>query len=161
MDRASIDPTPATATTGGFTPLVAPRGFVRLTGEFHLHEVRPVLAMRVTPDHLNSIRIAHGGLLATLADTALGVVLKRQLELPSPPATVSLTLDYLGGVREGDWAEAEVEVHKVGRRITNASCIVRVDGRAVVRASGVFMITDSSSRKPSSSTIRSTDRAAL
>ena len=124
----------------GYAPVPAPPGFVRHSGGCFLHEQRPVVALRVLAEHLNSIRIAHGGLLATLADTACGVVIKRALGLPVPPATVSLNVDYLGAVREGDWLEAEVEVLKVGRRITNASCMIRVSRRPVVRASGVFMM---------------------
>jgi uncharacterized protein (TIGR00369 family) len=125
MDALALE----TTAPEGFAVLDAPRGFVRRIGEFHVHDERPVLALRITADHLNSIGIAHGGLLATLADSAFGVVLKRQLKLAASPPTVSLAVDYLGPVREGDWVEAEVEVHKVGSRITNASCMVRASAR--------------------------------
>ena len=82
----------------------------------------------------------HGGFLATLADTAFGVMIKRELDLPVPPATVGLSVDYIGAVRDGDWAEAHVEIHKVGKRLTNASCLVKVGERTVLRASGVFIM---------------------
>jgi uncharacterized protein (TIGR00369 family) len=129
------------AAPAGYSRLDAPPGFVRRVGEFHVHEQQPVLGLRITADHLNSIRIAHGGLLATLADTAFGVLLRRLLSLPGSPPTVSLSLDYLSPAREGDWVEAEVELHKAGRRLVNASCMLRADGRALVRASGVFIMT--------------------
>ena len=112
-------------------------GFVRLCGPFLLHAERPVVAVRIAPHHLNLIEIAHGGFLATLADSAFGWVIKRHGGLS--PVTASLSVDYLGAVHEGDWVEAEVELLKVGKRLTNASCIVRVGQRAVLRASGVFV----------------------
>lgn len=124
----------------GYDQLDAPPGFVRHVGGFHVHAQRPVLGLRIGPEHLNSIRIAHGGLLATLADTAFGVMLKRLLALPVSPPTVSLSLDYLNPAREGDWVEAEVELLKAGRRVVNASCMLRAEERALVRASGVFML---------------------
>jgi len=130
------------AVPAGYQRLDAPPGFVRHTGGFHVHAQRPVLGLRIGAEHLNSICIAHGGLLATLADTAFGVLLKRLLSLPGSPPTVSLSLDYLSPARAGDWVEAEVELHKAGRRIVNASCMLRAGGRTLVRASGVFMLRD-------------------
>ncbi|RZL89427.1 MAG: PaaI family thioesterase [Variovorax sp.] len=133
---------PALAVPAGYIPIVSrARGFVQRCGGFHLHATQPVLATRVTADHLNPLDIAHGGFLATLADTAFGAVIKRDLGLAAPPATVSLSVDYIGAVREGDWVEAHVEVHKTGRRLSNASCLVKVGDRVVLRASGVFITT--------------------
>lgn len=124
----------------GFEPLRAPPGFVREIGGFHVHDELDVVALRVRPEHLNSIGIAHGGFLATLADSAFGVLIKRQCGLLNPPATVTLNMDYIGPARAGDWLQAEVEVHKVGRRLTNASCLLKVGERLVARASGVFIM---------------------
>lgn len=136
----SVQERPTPAIPDGYVVLVPPRGFVQLCGTFYLHSEKPLLATRVTGDHLNSIHIAHGGFLATLADSAFGVVIKREFGLPVPPATVSLSVDYIGAVREGDWVEAHVEVHKTGQRLSNASCLVKVGERLVLRASGVFIM---------------------
>ncbi len=136
MDPQPIEP----AVPADYQRLDAPPGFVRQIGGFHVHPQRPVLGLRITPGHLNSIGVAHGGLLATLADTAFGVLLKRMLSLPASPPTVNLSLDYLSPAREGDWVEAEVELHRAGQRLVNASCMLRADGRALVRASGVFVL---------------------
>ena len=123
----------------GFEEVMPVGGFVRMTGPFYLHARLPILALRIGPQHLNVLRIGHGGLLATLVDTAFGAVMKRELAMHLPPATVSLSCDYIAPVREGDWVQAHVELHKAGRRLTNASCLVRADERLVVRASGVFV----------------------
>lgn len=123
----------------GFRVVPAPPGFVREVGPFHLHDTRPVLALRIAAGHLNSLGIAHGGLLATLADTAFGLLLRRELGAAAPDATVSLQVDYLGAAREGDWLEAHVDLLKAGRAWVNASCMLRVDERPVLRSSGVFV----------------------
>ncbi|MDM0114013.1 PaaI family thioesterase [Variovorax sp. J22R133] len=141
MNTADNGAASADAPPGYTTLKTLDRGFVRLVGPFFLHDERPVLATRITPDHLNSIGIVHGGFLATLADTAFGAVLRRQLSLPAPPATASLSVDYIGAVREGDWLEAHVDVHKVGGRLTNASCLLKVGERLVLRASGIFVMS--------------------
>lgn len=121
-----------------FAPLVAPAGFVLHCGGFHVHEQLPVLGLRVGEHLLNSVRIVHGGFLATLADTAFGVILKRQFDLPTPPLTVSLTLEYLGKVQQGEWLEAHVQVLKSGRSFISADCRLKVGERTVLRASGIF-----------------------
>lgn len=125
-----------------YEALAAPPGFVRAVGPFFLHQHCPILATRVAETHLNSLRIAHGGFLATLADSAFGVVLKREMGLAMSPATASLQLDYISAAREGEWLQAHVELLKPGRQLINASCALRVDERLVLRASGIFMRAD-------------------
>ena len=127
----------------GFVPLAAPNpGFVRQCGNFHFNAERCAVATRVASHHLNSLAIAHGGLLATLADTAFGVVIPHKLGLVVAPVTISLSLDYISPVRPGDWVEAHVDLHKTGRRISYASCLVKVGERPVLRASGTFMMEE-------------------
>ncbi|MGH8783789.1 MAG: PaaI family thioesterase [Cupriavidus necator] len=113
------------------------RGFLRLCGPFYMHERLPVVAVRVTEQHLNMQDIAHGGFLAALADSAYGIVMRR--DLPGiVPRTAHLSVDYLSAVRAGDWLEAHVEVVKHGRRITNGICRLAVGDRIVLQTMGVF-----------------------
>ena len=125
----------------GFVPIAAPiPGFVHQCGNFLFCAKRSVVATRIAAHHTNSLAIAHGGMLATLADTAFGVVLPYRLGLRVAPVTVSLNVDYVSAARPGDWVEAHVDLHKAGRRISNASCLLRVGERLVLRASGTFMM---------------------
>lgn len=124
------------AVPAGFSPLQTTSGFVQGCGGFYLHDQQPILAARVGPDHLNSLRIAHGGFLATVADCAFGAVFRRLHGVPA--LTVHLDVDYIDAVREGAWLEAHVQVHKVGGRFANASCLLQVGERLVLRASGIF-----------------------
>ena len=143
MGAANMEAVHTLAVPAGFTLVQAPPGFVRDIGGVYLHDTDPVLGARVTARHLNTILIAHGGFLATIADTAFGVVMRRSLALPVPPATVTLNVDYLSAVRAGDWLEAHIEVQKVGRQLTNASCLLKVGQRLMMRATGVFIMPSS------------------
>ncbi|MBB4866757.1 uncharacterized protein (TIGR00369 family) [Pseudomonas nitritireducens] len=135
MHASEQDEVPA-----GFSPLPTPPGFVRHCGGFHFHDHLPIVGVRIDGHLLNSVRIVHGGFLATLADTAFGLVFKRQYGLSVPPITVSLSLDYLGAVREGDWLEAQVNVLKFGSSFANADCLLKVGERVVLRATGIFTL---------------------
>nr|WP_315595305.1 PaaI family thioesterase [uncultured Cupriavidus sp.] len=122
-----------------FEPLVSTSGFIRMTGPFYIHAAQPIVAARVGREHLNQIGIAHGGFLATLADVALGAIVRRDLAVAAAP-TVHLSVDYVGAVQVGDWVEAHVRVLKDGRNLINADCDVRVGGRVALHASGAFFV---------------------
>lgn len=98
----------------------------------------PILALRIAPKHLNLHGIAHGGLLAMLADTALGYVLNRARGPVPSLVTVSLTTDFAEAARLGDWVEAHVDIQRVGARMAFANVYLHVGERRILRASGVF-----------------------
>ena len=83
----------------------------------------------------------HGGILATLADIALGYSLASSTEPPTAAVTASLNLDYVGAANEGDWLETRVDFHKLGKRLAFANCYVERSGETIVRASAVFLVT--------------------
>ncbi|WP_321910625.1 MULTISPECIES: PaaI family thioesterase [unclassified Paraburkholderia] len=121
----------------GFEPLRVSTGFIPSCGGFFLHRERPVLAVRVQPEHLNVLGIAHGGFLATFADTAFGAIIRRETNCMATP-TVHLGVDYIAAVRPGTWLEAHVTLVKAGRRLTNATCVATANGRTILHANGVF-----------------------
>ncbi|MNZ57257.1 Thioesterase superfamily protein [compost metagenome] len=137
---ALTDREAATGVPDGFVAVQSSAGFTRHNGGFFVHQELPIVASRIAPEHLNPLRIAHGGYLAAMADSAFGVIFKRQFNLEVPPVTVSLTVDYLGAVREGEWLEAHVEILKFGRSFASASCLLKVGERLVLRASGTFTV---------------------
>src|SRR5262245_57105475 len=94
----------------GFEPMPHRRGFVTTCATFFFDRARSVVGARITADHLNPLAIAHGGLLATLADTGFGMAIRAAAQAERPPATISLGIDYLNPAREGDWVETHVEV---------------------------------------------------
>ncbi|GGC06716.1 PaaI family thioesterase [Pseudoduganella buxea] len=99
-----------------------------------------VIALRVTQRHTNMRGIAHGGLLASLADTALGIGLTLWCDGKQSFVTVSLTTDFLAAARPGDWVEAHVQVERIGGRVAFAGCHLEAGGKRLLRATGVFAV---------------------
>jgi uncharacterized protein (TIGR00369 family) len=97
-----------------------------------------ILGIRVGPHHCNAYGHCHGGVLAILADLQLGMNVFRMIGYGGP--TISLTLDYLESVPMGRWVEGRAELLRHGARIAFMQCILTMDGRPVVRASGTFRL---------------------
>lgn len=145
---------PGTAGSGPAAGDAPPEGFVALppSGAYFdtlgtVHGRREgehgmVLGVRVGPRHANITGVAHGGMLATLADSALGVNIARARKLRSAQVTVTLNLDFLSSALQGDWLEAHVRVTRIGSRLGFADCELRVGDRIVLRATGVFAFVD-------------------
>lgn len=129
------------ATHGG--PFAADLGpFFVLRGEAGIR-----LGLRVARRHCNTAGMAHGGLVASLADLglihAVGWARECRGQAKLPMSTVSLTLDYLGPAPEGCWLEIRAEVTRLGGSLGFVEGMITADGERVGRASGVFSI-----RKP-------------
>jgi uncharacterized protein (TIGR00369 family) len=126
----------------GWTPVGGSSAFVRHLGPLYAKDGSDhrVIGIRVEDQHLNTRGIAHGGMLVTLADTALGVALSLSERPPRPMVTVSLSVDFASAARLGDWVEAHVEIQRSGRQLAFASCRLVVKDRHVLRASGVFAV---------------------
>ncbi len=126
----------------GFQPLDRGGPFLRLLGPlYHRREAGGiVIALRIEERHLNTRGIAHGGMLVTLADSALGIALSMSRSPPQPMVTVSLTTDFADVARLGDWLEARVDIQKVGSHMAFANCYLSIGERRILRASGVFAL---------------------
>jgi len=109
------------------------------------------LGLRIEERHTNSRGICHGGMLATLADLALGY---STLAMGGPDGikqsfvTVSLSLDFAGSAKAGDWVESQVEVHKTGARLAFANCYLVANGVRIVRASAIFALSGNRGQSP-------------
>jgi acyl-coenzyme A thioesterase 13 len=100
-----------------------------------------VIGLRVEAKHCNARGTVHGGILATLADVALGYTMAFSSTPPSNLVTANLTLDFAGTAKIGDWLEAHVDVQKRGSRLSFANCYITVNEQRIVRASAVFLVT--------------------
>lgn len=130
------------ALPSGFAPLPQSSPVLDLIGPVYLRREGGVttLALQAQDKHCNSRGVVHGGILATLADTALGYALLLDDPASSGVATVNLSLDYAAAAQRGDWLQAEVQVQRRGSRLAFANCYLTVEGRPIVRASGVFQM---------------------
>lgn len=132
-----------------FTPLFRSSPFLDLVGPFYQREEGDglVLGLRIEGRHANARGTAHGGLLVTMADVALGYnasyagIAKEPGARPTAAlTTANLSVDFAGSARVGDWVEARVDVQRVGRRPAFANAYLSVGGRRIARASAVFAV---------------------
>src|SRR5690242_6898708 len=72
-----------------------------------------ILLLRIGPSHINMQGVAHGGMLTTVADGALGINISLARGRRGGQVTVSLTADFLSSARLGDWLEAHATVNRV------------------------------------------------
>jgi len=104
-----------------------------------------LLALRIRHAHCNSRGFAHGGLISALADNAMGLSLRetlrtRQQKEPSGLLTISLSLDFLGAVKIGQWLEVVPRVLRAGSSLGFVDCLVRADDQPIARGSATFRI---------------------
>lgn len=98
------------------------------------------LGLRIDEGHLNYQDVAHGGVLTTFADVALSYAVHIS-ETPSPGlATVTLTVNFLGAARLGDWLEAEARIDRAGKRIAYTTGLIRRGDETLATMSGVFSV---------------------
>jgi uncharacterized protein (TIGR00369 family) len=100
------------------------------------------IGLRIERKHTNSLGICHGGVLATLADVALGYAMHAKLEAKASYVTAHLAVDYAGAAKVGDWVESRVELQRIGARLAFANCYLVSDERQLVRASAIFARAD-------------------
>ena len=141
MPESRPDDADTAAVPEGFEPLDAGGPYFRALGPLFARRLDGGLrrvALRVGPAHMNMQGVAHGGMLSTLADGAMGLNIALARGVRGPQATVSMTMDFLSAARLGDWLEADVSITRLGRTLAYASCALRVDSRQVLRSSAVF-----------------------
>lgn len=86
-------------------------------------------------------RWAHGGMAATLADIASGIVIARQFEDPmrAIDGTIELKVNFLRKVVEGDMTAVARLLH-LGKRIAVTDVDVLNREQLVAKALGTFML---------------------
>jgi uncharacterized protein (TIGR00369 family) len=138
-------PRPDPEVPAGFEPLLAGGPYFRALGPVFrrpLADGGVIVALRLAEQHLNVQGFAHGGMLSTLADGALGINIALARRQAGGQVTVSLTADFLSSARLGDWLEARVTVTRLGQRLAYANCDLWAGERQVLRSSAVFAFVE-------------------
>ena len=101
-----------------------------------------ILGLRIGEAHVNSRGFAHGGLIAALADNAMGLSCVEQAgrDAVSGLLTASMTTDYVGVAKVGQWLEFATSFVKIGKSICFAQCFVTADGKPCARANATFSV---------------------
>lgn len=98
------------------------------------------VSLDVEPRHLNLQGLLHGGMIATLADTATGLAVRTKLEPGTRHLTVQLDVQFLSAGRPGRIV-AHGRVVRAGRQIAHAEAdIVDTEGTLLARAQSTFAI---------------------
>lgn len=129
----------------GFTPHPRSSPYLDLIGPIlsRRDESGYVFALTIDERHLNARGKAHGGVLAALADVALGYATALSEDPPVPLITAGLTITFTGAVGAGETVMAKVDVERVGRKVAFANCHLLSGNRRVGHASAVFATGDS------------------
>ena len=124
----------------GFRPANFSPGFLDRGGPYWLGKAdgRTIVGLRIDEGHLNYQDVAHGGVLTTFADVALSFALFTSENPPQPVATATLTVNFLGAARLGDWLEAEARIDRIGKRLGYVSGSISCGDETIATMSGVF-----------------------
>ena len=100
------------------------------------------LRFEAREEHLNPAGTLHGGVLATLVDTAMGAAARSVTDDGDVPATSQLTVTYLRPGRPGR-LEGTARVRTRGEHLTVCEADVEQDGRSLVHAVATFALLHS------------------
>lgn len=110
----------------------------RIAGE------KVILAAEAREAHCNARGMIHGGLIAALADNAMGhscgEVMRGQGKELASLLTISLSVDYIGVARLGQWLEFDTSYAKTGRTLCFAQLFATADGEVIARADAKFRV---------------------
>ena len=132
-----------TAVPTGFRPHGRRSGFLDTVGPLYVDDAdprAPVFGLRLDDRHMNGRGRVHGGVLTTLADSALGYGALAAHGEDRAILTASLTVDYTGSAVAGEWIEARTTLKRMGSRLAFAGCEITCDHRPLASCSGVFSV---------------------
>jgi uncharacterized protein (TIGR00369 family) len=148
LRRYNVRLTPRTLTAAQIRAFLPKMPFNQLLGIrlTKLHADGVTIECAVREELLNSARVVHGGVEATLADAAVGIALNRHFGAQRPITTVELKINYFRPVAKGKiYARAHL------LRIGSTLCVGRADladseGNAVGTALVTYMLLDARAR---------------
>lgn len=97
------------------------------------------MSFEVREEHLNQAGTLHGGVLATLVDTAMGAAVRSATGDGDVPATSQLTVTYLRPGKPGP-LQVSARVRTRGEHLTVCEADVDQDGRNLVHAVATFAL---------------------
>jgi acyl-coenzyme A thioesterase PaaI-like protein len=105
--------------------------------------------------HRNSRGFLHGGVIAALADNAMGlsyhdtrVKLLGEGKAPKSGLTVTLSIDFLSTARSGAWLQVTPRVLRAGKVTGFVDATITADDEIIARASAIFLSITTSKPRP-------------
>ena len=99
-----------------------------------------ILGLRLAKPHTNGRGLIHGGLIAALADNAMGYSCLQVMGGISSLVTIGLAVDFIGTAQVGQWLTVETDVIKTGSTICFAQSFIKADDAVIARANGTFRV---------------------
>lgn len=124
----------------GWLPLEA-TGFIEHVGPFWTKIEGDMLLVGfwAVDKHENRRGVVQGGMLATLADRAMGMACRR-VNGDKPQATIQLDMHYIDAGRIGDFLEAHCRVVRRTRQILFAEAEILSGDSLVAKAKGIWKV---------------------
>jgi acyl-CoA thioesterase len=128
----------------------APPGFVHVLRAPFVNHVGPLLqaienepgtmrlGLKVDAVHTNSFGIMHGGMIATVCDSAMARAMFTKLQRRT--VTLRMALEYFEPIQKGDWMEAHARLATEDGEVAHTECRVMVGDRLCARATGAFRL---------------------
>ena len=118
------------------------KGFMKHLGGLELKRISETqyeFIVEVKDIHLNTGKIAHGGFLATIADTGMGTAAHRVAD-DRRCVTINLDLKFISAGQLGDKLKGSVKILKKTKTLVFISCEIYKEKEIVVIASGTWKI---------------------
>lgn len=99
-----------------------------------------ILELTVDERHVNLYNICHGGVLTTMADTAMGAAC---LELGKKVVTISLTIEFMHAVSYGSTIFTRATVLHNGHQTMTCECeMLNADGKLFAKVHAIFFVIE-------------------
>lgn len=103
-----------------------------------LNEGESTITMKIGDEHLNAQSMIHGGVLASVADLAMGVAC---ITYDKQVVTSDMHTTYIGNVGVGNTIKAVANVIHNGKTLVRANCnIFDENGRLLVSAHATYFV---------------------
>ena len=99
-----------------------------------------IIGLRLAKPHTNGRGLIHGGLIAALADNAMGYSCALVMGWATSLVTIWLAVDFVGSANVGQWLAVESDVVKTGKTICFAQSLIKADDVVIARANATFRV---------------------
>jgi len=112
--------------------------------EFTLENIekgKATLSMAVRKEMTNPYGNIHGGMMSLVIDEAIGWAVV-SLDTEHHYTSLTLNVDFLFAIKEGERLRAQSEVLRVGKKIINVEChVYDMQGKILARANSNLIVT--------------------
>src|SRR5210317_728989 len=118
------------------------KGFMKHNGGLSLKRVNSSnyeFNVEVKDYHLNSGKFAHGGFLATIADTGMGTA-AHQIAENKRCVTINLDIKYIAPAQNGESLLGKVKILKKTKSLIFMNCEITNKKELIASASGIWKI---------------------